>query len=139
MITNFLLDYHLVKTLYVLFVRSILEKYAVVWHSSLSEENKRDLERVQKSATKLILGDKYLNYENALKTLNIDTLDQRREKLCLNFAIKCTKNQRTKDMFPLKTKVHNMKSRNTEKYQVQYALQKSPIIHMQHLLNQNNH
>lgn len=91
MITNFLLDYHLVKTLYVLFVRSILEKYAVVWHSSLSEENKRDLERVQKSAMKLILGDKYLN----------------------------------------------MKNRNTEKYQVQYAhaerFQKSPIIHMQHL------
>ena len=83
------------------------------------------------------------HYENALKTLNIDTLDQRREKLCLNFAIKCTKNQRTKDMFPLKTKVHNMKSRNTEKYQVQYAhterFQKSPIIHMHHLLNQNNH
>ena len=102
-----------------------------------------DLERVQKSALKLILGDKYLNYENALKTLNIDTLDERREKLCLNFAIKCTKNQRTKDMFPLKTKVHNMKNRNTEKYQVQYAhterFQKSPIIHMQHLLNQNNH
>ena len=72
-----------------------------------------------------------------------NALDERREKLCLNFAIKCTKNQRTKDMFPLKTKVHNMKSRNTEKYQVQYAhterFQKSPIIHMQHLLNQNNH
>ena len=43
------------KIVYVLFVRSILEQSATVWHSSLTQENKEDLERVQKSAFKVIL------------------------------------------------------------------------------------
>ena len=32
--------------IYILFVRSILEQSATVWHSSLSQENSNDLERV---------------------------------------------------------------------------------------------
>ena len=43
------------KTIYISYVRSVLEQNAVVWHSSLTEENSQDLERVQKSACKLIL------------------------------------------------------------------------------------
>ena len=43
------------KTIYISYVRSVLEQNAVVWHSSLTEENCQDLERVQKSACKLIL------------------------------------------------------------------------------------
>ena len=43
------------KTIYVLFIRSILEQSATVWHSSLSEENIKDLERVYKSAVRMIL------------------------------------------------------------------------------------
>ena len=43
------------KLIYILFVRSILEQSATVWHSSLSQENANDLERVQKSALKIIL------------------------------------------------------------------------------------
>ena len=38
------------KDIYFLFVRSLLEQSATVWHSSLSQENINDLERVQKSA-----------------------------------------------------------------------------------------
>ena len=36
------------KTIYIMYVRSILEHSATVWHSSLTAENKNDLERVQK-------------------------------------------------------------------------------------------
>ena len=43
------------KTLYILFVRSLREQSATVWHSSLSKENIKDLERVQKTAIKVIL------------------------------------------------------------------------------------
>ena len=43
------------KTIYVTYIRSILEQSAVVWHSGLSEENKQDLSRVQKSARKIIV------------------------------------------------------------------------------------
>ena len=51
------------KTIYVLFIRSILEQSATVWHSSLSEENIKDLERVQKSAIRIILKEKYNGYK----------------------------------------------------------------------------
>jgi hypothetical protein len=46
------------KNVYFLFIRSLLEQSATVWHSSLTEENSADLERVQKCATRIILGNK---------------------------------------------------------------------------------
>ena len=42
------------KDIYILFIRSILEQSATVWHSSITSENSSDLERVQKSAVKII-------------------------------------------------------------------------------------
>ena len=70
------------------FIRSVLEYSAVVWHSSLSQTNSSDIERVQKSAVKVILKDKYKDYKSALNELNLQTLSRRREILCLRFAIK---------------------------------------------------
>ena len=64
------------KIIYVLFIRSQLEQSAVVWHSSLTEQNKSDLERVQKSALKVILGLKYENYKKALNDLDLVTLEE---------------------------------------------------------------
>ena len=69
----------------------------------------------------------------------MDDLSTRREKLCLDFARKCTKHPKLKNMFP-KSKNTKAKKSN-EKYFVQYArterLKKSAIIHMQQLLNKN--
>ena len=53
--------------------------------------NRNSLERVQKSALKVILGKKYTSYNSALNELNIDSLQDRRESLCLKFAKKCLK------------------------------------------------
>ena len=129
------------KDVYFLFVRSLLEQSATVWHSSLTEENISDLERVQKSAVKIILGDKYVGYKKSLIKLEMLSLSERREQLCLNFAQKCLKNAKTKSMFPENKKIHSMETRNEEKYLVQYAnterLRKSSIIYMQNLLNMN--
>ena len=80
------------KTIYILFIRSLLEQSAVVWHSSLTKENSDDLERVQKSAVKVILNNQYKDYESALERLEIQKLKDRRELLCKNFANKCIKN-----------------------------------------------
>ena len=129
------------KNIYFLFVRSQLEHSAVVWHCSLSQENKNDLERVQKSALKVILGEKYKGYKKALNDLCIETLDERRESLCLKFAKRCIKNEKATNMFPLNKKKHLMNTRNIEKYKVEHAnterFKTSPIIYMQNLLNQN--
>ena len=46
--------------------------------------------------------------------LKIDTLEKRREKLCLSFAKKCLNNEKVKDMFPLNKTEHKMKKRNKE-------------------------
>ena len=91
------------KQIYFLFVISQLEQSAVVWHSSLSEDNKSDLERVQKSALKIIL--------KALVDLEIESLENRRENLCLRFVIKCSKNEKNKNIFPLNKKQHGMTTR----------------------------
>ena len=125
----------------VLFVRSILEQSATVWHSSLTQENIDYLERVQKTATKIMLNDNTMPYKRRLAKIGLETLSSRRETLCLNFARKCTKNDKLKHMFPLNEKKHEMETRNKQKYKVQFAnttrLQNSPIIYMQKLLNDN--
>ena len=127
------------KEIYILFIRSILEQSAVVWHSSITEEQKESLERVQKSALRIILGHNYSSYQNALNKMDLQTLEERRETLCLNFARKCIKHEQLKQMFPLNNPNRQMNTRHKEKYKVEFAntgrLQKSPIIYMQKLLN----
>ena len=112
-----------------------------MWHSSLTEQNKSDLERVQKSALKVILGQKYETYKKALSDLDLETLEERREFLCLRFAQKCIKNEKAKSIFPLKKKLHEMTIRKEDKYEVQNAntdrLKKFAVIYMQNLLNEN--
>ena len=111
----------------------------MVWHSSLKAENILDLERVQKSAIKIILGKNYTNYETSLESLNLVNLEVRRSELCLKFAKKSLKNHKTKHMFVDREKPHKMKLRHEEGIKVDKALtarkQKSPLIFMQKLLN----
>ena len=129
------------KTIYILFIRSILEQSATVWHSSLSEENINDLERIQKSAIKVILQEKFTGYKQGLALLGLEDLNTRRKNLCLDFAKKCVKNPKLAHMFPKNSKSHKMNTRNNEIYEVQHAntgrLQDSAIIYMQNLLNED--
>ena len=128
------------RNIYILFIRSILEQSCVVWHSSLTKENEEDLERVQKSAVRIILGRNFSDYGNALSEVNLDYLKIRRQDLCLKFAVKCIKSEKTQNMFPKREKEHAMKARNEEKYHVQHAktsrLKNSAIPYMQRLLNE---
>ena len=71
------------------FVRNILESSSSVQHTSISQSNEEDLERVQKSAFRIILGRNDIDYPHALTLLNMDTLKERREKLFCKFAQKC--------------------------------------------------
>ena len=129
------------RNIYILFIRSILEQSCVVWHSSLTKENEEDLERVQKSAIRIILGRNFDDYSKALSEVNLDLLKNRRQELCLKFAIKCTKSEKTQEMFPKREKEHEMQARNEEKYHIQHAktnrLKNSAIPYMQRLLNEN--
>ena len=64
--------------LWILFCRSVLEQSCVLWHNSLTQENIQDLERSQKSFSKMILKEKYINYDQALLFLNMDSIEARR-------------------------------------------------------------
>ena len=104
------------KQIYISYVRSILEQSAVVWHSSLSKENESDLEIVQKNALRIILKEKYVDYNHALLELDLFSLFYRREKILSHkFALNCIENEKTKKHFPLNIKKHNMETRNKEK------------------------
>ena len=141
-VANFGVSREDLKNLYILFVRSQLEQSAVVWHSSLTEENINNLERVQKSALKIIMGEKYQSYRKSLNFLNLDTLEDRREKLCIRFAKNALRNEKACKMFPLNEKQHTMITRKPEIFKVQKTkterLKNSAIIYMQNLLNKEN-
>ena len=128
--------------IYKSFIRSRLEFSSVVWHSSLSKTNENDIERVQKSALKLILKENYRDYKTALKTLNIESLYDRREKLCLKFARKCLKDDNFKKLFPYRKSKHSMDMRKAEKFHIKQInterYRKSAIPAMLRLLNEED-
>ena len=92
--------------------------------------------KIKTSRTLVRLG----NYSHALKLADLETLKHRRKGLCLTFARRSLKNEATKDIFPINDNKNKEKIHNSEKYQVYSAntkrLQDSPIIYMQHLLNE---
>ena len=72
-------------------VRSMMELAVPVWEPNLTVAESMQIERVQKAAFSIILGDEYFSYNQALSTLAVDTLSSRRQKLSLNFAKKSYK------------------------------------------------
>ena len=102
--------------IYKKFIRSHAEQSCTVWTSGLTKGNEKDLEQIQNSAVRLILGNKYTTYQEALVKLNIETLKERRKNLCVKFAQKCLKSSKTKNMFKKNTKEHKMRTRYPKKY-----------------------
>ena len=102
-------------TIYTGYVRPILEYCAPVFHSSLTKKQTNDIERIQKRACKIILGFNYSTYENALVTCNITSLKERREKLCLDFALNLEKHPIFSSWLSVQRRVH-VNLRNAQKY-----------------------
>ena len=72
-------------------IRCILELAVPVWTPGLTKQEIYQIERVQKCALHVILGEDYLSYDMAVKALDVEKLSDRRAKLSLNFARKCEK------------------------------------------------
>jgi hypothetical protein len=76
-------------TVYVGYVRPLVEYAVPIWHGALTCEQTLAIERIQKRACRIILGFiNYSSYEEALQTCNLERLAQRRDKICLDFAHK---------------------------------------------------
>ena len=117
-------------------IRCLAELACPVWHGALTINDSLRLERIQKNAARIILGQNYLTYENALVILNIPKLSVRRKDLCLKFALKASKNNKYSAWFQETIK----KTKTSQKYKLPYirttAYQKSPLIYLAKLLNE---
>ena len=124
--------------IYKIYIRSVLEQNCQVWHYSLCQEDIEDIERVQKVACKIILSSEYVSYPDALRTLNLESLYERRNNLSLKFAKKCLKHPRLETMFP-RNPESQYQLRNSKKYYVQPSrtsrLMNSTIPQLQRALN----
>ena len=129
------------KYIYTLFVRSSLEYSSSVWHRNITFENETDLERVQKSAFRLVLGNKYISYKNTIDILGMETLKDRRETLFKRLAINSLEVEQMKTILKENTNILTMETRNQEKYHIFYSnidrYKKSAEIQMQYHVNEN--
>ena len=87
--TSFLLDVYQKE------VRSVLELAVPAWHSGITRQQSYQIERVQRTAVSIILGDRKLSYGRGLALLGLETLQERRVKLCKKSPLK----SRHRDMF----------------------------------------
>ena len=76
-------------------IRSVIELAVPVWNGGLTVKQFRDIERVQKTALYIILGDSYINYDVACTLAEIEPLDLRRVDLRLKFAREDVKKDNT--------------------------------------------
>ena len=80
-------------------VRSVLELAVPVWQPALTQHETKQIERVQRCALYIILGEEYTHYDQALTMLDCDNLNERRVKLCDKFAKKALKSPRYEHWF----------------------------------------
>ena len=84
---------------YIKQIRSIAEFAVPVWNSSLTGNQVIKIERVQKTAMHVILGESYRSYTSSLKSLGLKKLSERRRQLCMGFAKKAEKNPKFSNWF----------------------------------------
>ena len=126
------------KDIYLKQVRCMVELAAPAWNGALTCAEKIDIERVQKTALHIMLGERYENYVDALDLVDLESLEARRRKLCLKFAIKAVNDHKHKNWF-----VPNSKAVSTRQYHEKYLpvfskhkrFWKSPISYLTRLLN----
>ena len=108
------------------------------WQGGLSQAEKSDLERIQKTACHIILGQKYESYNNALQLLELDTLEYRRNLSSLQFALKAEKHEKFQFRFKANEKKINTRQ-SISKYCNVIAnhkrFEQSPLSYLTNLLN----
>ena len=120
-------------------IRSILEFGAPAWDGALTIKDAMRIEKVQRTALRIIFACKWDSYTKFLKGNNIEKLKMRRKKLVLNFAKKALKHEKFKSWFK---PTDNINIFNRTKYVPTISrtenLRESPIPNLTRILNQNN-
>ncbi|KAI8502304.1 hypothetical protein Bbelb_198920 [Branchiostoma belcheri] len=87
-------------TIYTSYVRPVCEYAVPAWHPGLTQAQRNQLERIQRRAIRTILGKNYTNYADACLLLGLETLERRRDHLCLTFAKKLLQSPDYRQWFP---------------------------------------
>ena len=115
---------------------SVLELAVPVWHSGLNKKLSSDIERVQKLAFRIILGDDYCDYDVACTILKTESLEMRRVKLCLKFARKDIKKENTLFEVILNTSRTRDRGKLVHEYRCNTKrFQNSPLPYLARILN----
>ena len=123
---------------YIKQIRSLLEFAVAVWHPSLTNEDRLKIERVQKSALSIIMGQEYKSYRSALKKFNLESLFSRRNKLCKKFARKSQRHTKFSKWFKPSTRrtlTRNIPKKFCEVYSRTERYKRSPISYLTNILN----
>ena len=119
-------------------IRCILELAAPAWQGGISQAEKQDIERIQKCAAHIILGPAYSTYQNALDTLQLDSLENRRNSLALKFAIKCEKHVKFQSWFKRANRTVNTRAKLPKYCDIRAnhtRFEKSPLSFLTKILN----
>ena len=125
------------KDVYMKQVRSVVEFGVPVWNCGLTKEDITDIERVQRCFLHIVLEKTYVDYNTALDRLELETLENRRTKLCKNFAVKAANHPKHQAWF----KVNDPVGTRSEKSKFKVPLgrlgryKNSPIPYLTSLLN----
>ena len=102
------LEQSLIFDYYLQEIRPLAEQGVIVWNSGLTKAQISDLEKIQKVALLIILGEDYSSYDKACKIFGITSLSSRRVQLCTNFAVKLYRSSRSEQYFtPAKQSARN--------------------------------
>ena len=122
------------KTVYILFIRSILEYCAPLWAGNLTQKSVKALTRVEKNAFRIIHPLK--TYEEAAEALEIQFLAQRRISLSQKCARTMSQHEKFQYLFTKKT---GLVTRSKSQFQVPKSRRNrhkfSPITVFSKLLN----
>ena len=120
-------------------ILSVLELAVPVWAPGLTQQQIHQLERVQKTAIRVILSDEYTSYKQGLNLLKLSTLEDRRQKLCTKFTSKALKNEKFNSWFaPNPPRNKNTRSIQTKFKEVETRTNRfknSPIPYLTKIAN----
>ena len=76
---------HDLLTVFTGYIRPLTEYAAPVWSGALTNNQKFQIERIQKRALRIVCGTSYTTYEQVLSHCTLQSLDDRRQLLCSSF------------------------------------------------------
>ena len=94
--------------IYPLFIQSRAEYVSVVWHSTLTIEQSKKIENIQKTSLKIIHVADYIDYPTALEWCGLTELSVRRQNRYLSYASSSLK-------YPVGAKIVLLNLENLEK------------------------